>query len=451
MSMWVRSSLLQMVLPSSNTSFTTDCLRRLACLLGVGPVSSRSWVEAVRGEVELAREVVELYFHVGLDYVRLEGDGEHGDVGDELPCVPGHLLVLVLFLQGVGRRKVVGEKRERKTEEEVLTQYVVQRMMDLQEIFTDRKTFLLVLGIIIEMKSGHVEDLDLTNLSSFLIPDPHGVVSCIKSGKKLVWTMGGILPNSKAKMATTAHIPGVKKMIVLSMLVKQTLAKNSGTLSGAMVSLHRSRLSHIYLTTWLDSILINKCTSSTIFTGPVRNTVKMTGCKNITMVTMARRIIMQECLDCTLIVFTPTRPVLSISCHNIIFAPFNTNYSGIEDDMIQAGLSKESSNQWNSPVMMSSTTRQVFSILHPTKFDTFCLPFSSYLATTFIPLPMEYDMAVRGKQQLVKEWEVKKLEACLTSQEDDLLESLVKKEYNVFLESYSLQTSGLKHLAGLIK
>ena len=122
---------------------------------------------------------------------------------------------------------------------------------------------------------------------------------------------------------------------------------------------------------------------------------------------------MQECLDCTLTVITPTRPVLSISCHNIIFAPFNTNYSGIEDDMIQAGLSKENSNQWNNPIMMSSA-RQVFFILHPTKFDTFCLPFSSYLATTFIPLPMEYDMAVRGMQQLVKEWEVKKLEACLT-------------------------------------
>ena len=177
--------------------------------------------------------------------------------------------------------------------------------------------------------------------------------------------MGGILPNRKAKMATTAHIAGKKKMIVLSMLVEQTLAKNSVTLSGAVVSLHRSRLSHIYLTTWLNSILINKCTSSTIFTGPVRNTVKMTGCKNITLVTMARRIIMQECLDCTLIVFTPTRPVLSISCHNIIFAPFNTNYSGLEDDMVQAGLRKESSNMWNKPIMMSSTSRQVFSLLHP--------------------------------------------------------------------------------------
>jgi hypothetical protein len=324
-------------------------------------------------------------------------------------------------------------------------------MEDLEEIVTDRKTFQLVLGIILEMKSGLLDDLDLSSLSSFLIPDPHGVVSCIKSGKKLVWTMGDILPNSKAKMATTAHIPGDKKMIVLSMLVKQTLAKNSVTLSGAVVSLHRSRLSHIYLTTWLDSILINKCTSSTIFTGPVRNTVKMTGCKNITLVTMARRIIIQECLDCTLIVFTPTRPVLSISCHNIIFAPFNTNYSGIEDDMLQAGLRKESSNQWNNPIMMSSTSRQVFSLLHPSKFDTFCLPFSSYLAIPFIPLPMEYDMALRGKQQLVQEWEEKKMVAFLTSQEDDLLESLVKKEYNVFLESFSLQTLGMKHLAGLIQ
>ena len=29
----------------------------------------------------MVREVVEPYNHVGLDYVRLEGDGGHGDVG----------------------------------------------------------------------------------------------------------------------------------------------------------------------------------------------------------------------------------------------------------------------------------------------------------------------------------------------------------------------------------
>eukprot|EP00091_Calanus_sinicus_P016416 TRINITY_DN35759_c0_g1_i1.p1 TRINITY_DN35759_c0_g1~~TRINITY_DN35759_c0_g1_i1.p1 ORF type:complete len:102 (-),score=33.45 TRINITY_DN35759_c0_g1_i1:100-405(-) len=85
MSMWVKTSLLQMVLPSGTTTYTTDSLRRLACLLGDGPVSSCSWVENVRGEVDLAVEVVELYLHVGLDYGRQVGDGD--DVGRACLCL----------------------------------------------------------------------------------------------------------------------------------------------------------------------------------------------------------------------------------------------------------------------------------------------------------------------------------------------------------------------------
>jgi hypothetical protein len=55
MCMWVRNSLMQMVLLSGSTTFTTDCLMRLACLLGVEPLSSRSWLEAVMGEMEIFR------------------------------------------------------------------------------------------------------------------------------------------------------------------------------------------------------------------------------------------------------------------------------------------------------------------------------------------------------------------------------------------------------------
>ena len=56
-----------------------------------------------------------LYCHVGHDHVLRdveEGYSEDGDV----PCVARHMLELVLFLQGLGRRKVMGEKRERKTQ-----------------------------------------------------------------------------------------------------------------------------------------------------------------------------------------------------------------------------------------------------------------------------------------------------------------------------------------------
>ena len=113
----------------------------------------------------------------------------------------------------------MGEKRERKTE--VLTLFVMERLKDLQEIFHDT-LLVLVLREVEELKSGHLEemiqDLDYVKLSSILIPEPHGIVSCIKSGEKLVWKMGNSLslPTSKVKMTTSAHLPGKEKKIVLS-------------------------------------------------------------------------------------------------------------------------------------------------------------------------------------------------------------------------------------------
>ena len=48
--------------------------------------------------------------------------------------------------------------------------------------------------------------------------------------------------------------------------------------------------------TWLFFLITP---TMTIFTGSVHYTGKMTGCRNITWVTMARKIIIRECLDCT--------------------------------------------------------------------------------------------------------------------------------------------------------
>jgi len=447
--MWVRSRLHEVVLPSNNISFATPSLRELATLLGIRQVSYQEWLEAVRTIFDLKEEVVDIYFRIGCDYfVHAQGDIHEG-------CfVPGHFLVLVLFLQGAGRRKEVGEKRERKTDEETLCDHIVSRMKIIQEIFPDRTTLFAVLVNIFDTETGCLEEaldsIDLNNIASLLVPDPQGVVSCIKSGKKLTWKMGNSNNHhsSKAKMATTAHLPG-RKMIVLSQLEKQILAKNSYTVSGSTVSLHRSKFSNIYLVTYLDSITINKSSSSTIFTGPVKNTVRISGCRNLTVVTLAKRIIIQECLDCIFFIFTPNRPVMSSTCHNITLAPFNTNYLGLEQDMIKVNLNKESHNEWNNPVLMTTTTRNIFSVVQPSDFYSFCLPFSSYLSGSFLPLPTEYMESNNEKENVVTDWEKVKVEATLSSQEEALLESLVKKEYNEYLESFSDLRSGLKHLVAL--
>lgn len=58
-------------------------------------------------------------------------------------------------------------------------------------------------------------------------------------------------------------------------------------------------------------------------------------------------------------------------------------------------------------------------------------------------------MACSDKKELVENWEKEKQETCLTKQQESLLDSLVKKDFTVFLESYSTQIMGLKCLAGL--
>ena len=131
------------------------------------------------------------------------------------------------------------------------------------------------------------------------------------------------------------------------------------------------------------------------------------------------------------------------------FAPFNTNYLGLEQDMIKVNLNKESHNEWNNPVLMTTTTRNIFSVVQPSDFYSFCLPFSSYLSGSFLPLPTEYMESNNKKENVVTDWEKVKVEATLSSQEEALLESLVKKEYNEYLESFSDLRSGLKHLVAL--
>ena len=59
-----------------------------------------------------------------------------------------------------------------------------------------------------------------------------------------------------ARMAKTAHLadPGGRKRVVLSCLVKQTVIKNSATVRGSFVMVHRSKQSQINLPTHLQSV-----------------------------------------------------------------------------------------------------------------------------------------------------------------------------------------------------
>ena len=360
-------------------------------------------------------------------------------------------LVFALFLQNVSsnRKRRLGEKKKR-TEEESLKEFFLLNYSYLSKLFSQKVRLYEVLGIVIH---GFQPDFDLSNLS----PDPHGVTSCIKNGKSLSWRLGNPMTSKLARLATTAHQaadPRGRKMIVLSQLVKQTVIKNSSTVRGSCVLVHRAKQSQIILPTNLRSVNIVKARGSHILTGPVRRTVRVTGARNVTIVCVARRVIVQECVDCTFYIFTPNPPLLSSSCHNITFGPYNCNYVALPEDLKHARLDKKLMNYWKSPEVVSSNPGMLFplplqrsNILHVREFDKVCFPVNIEVSHCHPMVPVSYSDASKEKTERVQKWDEQVKEAELSFYQDEVLKSLIEKDFSKFIQQhYDVVSSNLNNL-----
>lgn len=116
----------------------------------------------------------------------------------------------------------------------------------------------------------------LSCLQQSLTLNPFGMTACLHSGKKLAWAQQGILTEERAsvqslflylsvhfcdclfdlvdgamkraKIARNTHAaPPGSKIVLMSQVFKQTLAKTSDKLTGANIKIHRCSEAFIYL------------------------------------------------------------------------------------------------------------------------------------------------------------------------------------------------------------
>lgn len=118
----------------------------------------------------------------------------------------------------------------------------------------------------------------LSCLQQNLCLNPFGITACLRSGKKLAWAQQGVLYSlgifisfctrqcwcltfffflsilpvegslKRAKIARNTHMaPPGSKMVLMSQVFKQTLAKTSDKLTGANIKIHRCSDAFIYL------------------------------------------------------------------------------------------------------------------------------------------------------------------------------------------------------------
>merc|ERR1719187_1066685 len=329
--------------------------------------------------------------------------------------------------------------RSKILDDDVHAEFVRDRLGDLRRVFENEdEPFLEALDALVGVRVENGAEMTLINfleaksletdamvevLKKKLKPNYFGVLTCIKSGKRLSWLLGNNLSSRKStidkpKMATNAHRTADNKLIVLNQLTHKTLARRSSTLAGARVKMHRCQKCFIYLLSSLRSLTITKCSDCTIVTGPISGNLSVRRCSNVNIISLANRVMIGESINSTLNIFTPNKIIFNgETCRNVTLGPFNTNYHGLQGDMEMIGMQADQRQMWRDPIVMTKDQIKKccsvgfpFKIMKPESFKPLVIPFADLVCEggeVLIPLDNEYQKNLDRDNidDVVSKWE----------------------------------------------
>lgn len=274
-------------------------------------------------------------------------------------------------------------------------------------------------------------------LRASLTTNPFGPSACLKSGKKLAWAHQVEGTTKRAKIACNTHVsPPLHRLVVMSQVYKQTLAKSSDTLVGAHIRVHRCNESFIYLLSPLRSVTIEKCRNSTFVLGPVETALHLHDCENVEVIAVCHRLSISSTAGCTFHVLTPSRPLILSGNQRATFAPFHTHYPMLEEHMARTGLATVP-NYWDNPMVVcrESSDTSIFQLLPPCEFYVFTIPFEMEGDTAEIPggLPAAYQKALAQREEKIQIWQKTVKEARLTKEQRKQFQVLVENKFYEWL------------------
>ena len=110
--------------------------------------------------------------------------------------------------------------------------------------------------------------------------------------------------------------------------------------SGRLHDLHVADCSdtHFYLLQPFEHATIAACTDCTIVLGAVAGILHVVDCERTTITSAARRVVVSNSFDVVHYLFTPSPPLLVGDNRSCQFAPYNTYYEGLREDLLATGL-----------------------------------------------------------------------------------------------------------------
>jgi TBCC domain-containing protein 1 len=116
--------------------------------------------------------------------------------------------------------------------------------------------------------------------------------------------------------------------------------QNAGPFSGRLHDLVITDCSdvHMYLLQPFEHVTIAGCTGCTVVVGAVAGLLHIMDSEKTSITSAARRILVSNSCDVLQCVFTPSPPLLVGDNRNCQFAPYNTYYDGLREDLLAAGM-----------------------------------------------------------------------------------------------------------------
>jgi Tubulin binding cofactor C len=117
---------------------------------------------------------------------------------------------------------------------------------------------------------------------------------------------------------------------------------------------------HFYLLQPFEHATISACTGCTIVVGAVAGLLHVVDCEKTSITTASRRILVSNSCDVQLFVFTPSPPLLVGDNRSCQFAPYNTYYDGLREDLLATGLAAAVLPENQSPYHGGRTQESAF-------------------------------------------------------------------------------------------
>lgn len=249
-------------------------------------------------------------------------------------------------------------------------------------------------------------------------------------------------------MSNVSYAPLEQRIIILSQVCKQTVAKASDSYSGSMVKIHRCHYSYIYILCPLRAVTVENCHNSTIVLGVTKTAVNVIGCDSCSFFAVCDRVSISGCSNCSFHLCTPTRPVILPGNEKLVLAPYYTYYPTLEEHLKGPWGVPTDPNLWNDPlVLVSEETSTVYRELSPQDFFTFTIPFSMKGSTDGppIPLPKKYEKALKERERAINNWYQLVKTSSLSKEQRRQLQKDVQERFQVWLaeSGHATQLNGL--------